>query len=422
MYQTLAKINRRGLKLLNIMFFAEIPMGLMSWRYLLPSQDNRLKLHRHFWWHSAWRLAGPLGILLQAWLYSRWLLGSGWYRCFQVTKRLAPEITQREGITFKSQLIITLKLCLGYCIHPRDVYRFELYKHPEQALDYIYDRETQSFHTWQSLALGTSPQKSLEVIQDKIALENQLRELNIPVVNTVQFVTAKKKTPLLSLMHRIHQDKLFCKTRSGNQGLGAFAAWKTEAGLVGRTFQGHDLENTAAVEKAWQALLQRDEALVQPLLTNHPILAPMAFGDEVITVRYISQVQTGIIHVLSATIEVPAERNVTTQLIQYIILPIDPDTGIIQNLPEHRVQSEQIVRLYNHVKASGPQHSPLPYWQNLVKHTHAGHQQFLDIATLAWDWVITPIGPVLLEGNSGWGTATPQLLRGGFLANLTNPE
>jgi hypothetical protein len=148
----------------------------------------------------------------------------------------------------------------------------------------------------------------------------------------------------------------------------------------------------------------------------------MAFGDEVITVRYISQVQTGIIHVLSATIEVPAERNVTTQLIQYIILPIDPDTGIIQNLPEHRVQSEQIVRLYNHVKASGPQHSPLPYWQNLVKHTHAGHQQFLDIATLAWDWVITPIGPVLLEGNSGWGTATPQLLRGGFLANLTNPE
>jgi hypothetical protein len=41
---------------------------------------------------------------------------------------------------------------------------------------------------------------------------------------------------------------------------------------------------------------------------------------------------------------------------------------------------------------------------------------FPDVWAIAWDWVITPSGPVLLEGNSGWGTATPQMIQGGFLA------
>ncbi len=41
--------------------------------------------------------------------------------------------------------------------------------------------------------------------------------------------------------------------------------------------------------------------------------------------------------------------------------------------------------------------------------------------------MITPQGPRLLEGNSGWGTATPQMLIGGLLAqksgaiSLTQP-
>ena len=65
-----------------------------------------------------------------------------------------------------------------------------------------------------------------------------------------------------------------------------------------------------------------------------------------------------------------------------------------------------------------PENTTIPYWQDLINYTHLAHQQFPDLATLAWDWVITPTGPVLLESNTGWGTTTPQLLMGGFLADL----
>ncbi len=34
---------------------------------------------------------------------------------------------------------------------------------------------------------------------------------------------------------------------------------------------------------------------------------------------------------------------------------------------------------------------------------------------LETDWVITPDGPRLLEGNTGWAMAIPQMLLGGFL-------
>jgi hypothetical protein len=57
----------------------------------------------------------------------------------------------------------------------------------------------------------------------------------------------------------------------------------------------------------------------------------------------------------------------------------------------------------------------VPHWQALVAASLAAHRQFPDVCAIAWDWIITPEGPLLLEGNTGWGTATPQLILGGFL-------
>lgn len=57
----------------------------------------------------------------------------------------------------------------------------------------------------------------------------------------------------------------------------------------------------------------------------------------------------------------------------------------------------------------------VPRWHELADYTHQAHATFPDIRAIAWDWVITPAGPVLLEGNVGWGAAMPQLMLGGFL-------
>ncbi|MGZ8158159.1 MAG: sugar-transfer associated ATP-grasp domain-containing protein [Methylobacter sp.] len=407
-----AKIKRGILTLYRLIFLSPCPSGLVSWRYILPTGDRRIRLHRIFWWTASTRLFGILGLIIQLWLYLRWILWSGWRSSWRMVRRLGPQIAVKEQIPTSTQLFITLKLSLGWCITPFDVYRFGLYKQPEKALDYVYDRETHAYHACQNQQ-KVKTTDSLKLLQDKLALENRLKELGIPVVMSDQSIAQDCSLPLARLIGKL--DRAFCKTRSGNQGLGAFAAWRNDAGLTGRTFQGQNLADSAAVEKAWQALLQRDEGLIQPLLSNHPLLAAMAEGDEAITVRYISQYENLSLACLSATLEVPAGLHPQTRRMTYAILPIDAGSGTLQPWPAGSRLSEESRNRQQAVIERGPADRLLPHWRGLVEFSHCAHRQFPDLAAIAWDWVITPEGPVLLEGNSGWGTATPQMLKGGFL-------
>jgi hypothetical protein len=144
-----------------------------------------------------------------------------------------------------------------------------------------------AFHQWRSGAPGAA-EAAHALLRDKVALADELGALKIPVVSTLACVA--KGAPGDTLSARLPDPwSVFCKSRSGHGGFGAFTAWRTHAGLVGRCLDGRLLPDTAAVEDAWRGLLRRDDALIQPCLTNHPALAPLAEGDESITVRYISR-------------------------------------------------------------------------------------------------------------------------------------
>ena len=60
--------------------------------------------------------------------------------------------------------------------------------------------------------------------------------------------------------------------------------------------------------------------------------------------------------------------------------------------------------------------SPIPFWSELRKGALASHALFPDVYAIAWDYVVTPDGPLLLEGNTGWATRMPQIFNGGLLS------
>jgi len=405
--------------LYKTIFISQLPSGLLSWRYVLPCKDKRLSLHRSFWWSNATRQLGILGIVIDLIKYVKWPFWSAWWRSYKVVRRFGNEVAIANNIPMAKQFWVTLKLSLNWCINPLDVYRFGLYKAPQKALDYVYDQETQAFHSWQS-GRKKKTSESLRLIQDKLLLDAKLTALGIPmptIYKNLPFSANKTFEQSLDGLGPV-----FCKTRSGNQGLGAFAAWRTPDGWAGRSFEGHDLSDTQAIEKAWQSLLGRDEALIQTLLINHAQLAALTDMQEVITVRYISIYKNTSLSCLSATLEVPADQHGESKRIAYVILPIEPLTGALLAWPasnyltkENKVRSEAVFERV-------PAQTVVPHWQRLVELSHLAHQQLQDIATIAWDWVITPQGPVLLEGNAGWGTATPQMLMGGFLTHLRLDE
>jgi hypothetical protein len=61
----------------------------------------------------------------------------------------------------------------------------------------------------------------------------------------------------------------------------------------------------------------------------------------------------------------------------------------------------------------------LPGWDSVVEAAIKGQRVFYHGKSIAWDIAITTNGPVILEGNEGWGTSAIQATNGGLLSEKT---
>ncbi len=398
-----------------------LPHGLLGPAYFWPGQNELVLQHRRIWWHSGTRWPRIIWCGVELFLWLRWIFRHAIPNCQKVTGRLAPVVEAEEDIPRKTQFRRILKLALLWSIPPSESYQYRLYREPHKALDYVFLTETQAYHSWRNEALGYTPASSC-CLQSKDRLANRLSNEGIPVVKTIAKVAMNDKQTR-SLNNFIDENgRVFCKMNSGNQGRGAFAAWRAESGLKGHCFSGEHLVDTAAVEQAWKNLLQLDTVLVQPCLQNHPTLAPLAWNDEIITIRYISQWQKSAVasaasHLscLCATLEVPAgvnEKNRTC----YAILQINPTTGLIESAIKEIWGDNRIRERVSHIESLTKQIGRLSGWEQVVAHSHKAHSCFPEIKSIAWDWAMSDEGPLLLEGNVGWGCSAPQIFMGGLLA------
>lgn len=74
-------------------------------------------------------------------------------------------------------------------------------------------------------------------------------------------------------------------------------------------------------------------------------------------------------------------------------------------IPLHRVSSRS-------TRSSEPvicDRTPIPDWNQPLESGLKAHDQYTSIYAITWDFAITERGPVLLEGNAGWGVEIPQM-------------
>ena len=355
---------------------------------------------------------------MQLWLWLRWILWQAWVSCWRVVRHRGHEVAAQEGIARRKQAWRIVRLALGWCIPPGEAYRFGLYRHPERALEFVYEHEVPAYHALRSRPLGRT-RASIALLQDKYALAQALSARGVPMVASGACLPARSRgQPLAGLM--APWDRVFCKTRSGQQGLGAFVAWRTADGLRGRALAGCDLVDAAAVEAAWTRLLNLDDALIQPCLANHPLLAPLSFNDDAITVRLISEWRGATLACRCAVLQVPTSRDERTDHTRYTGLPVATASGRVQPWPRPEALPSRTRAAMDRLWALIPAGLLVPDWPALVAGSYRAHQCFPDLWGIAWDWVIAPDGPILLEGNAGWGAAIPQILAGGLLADDRN--
>lgn len=395
------------------------PAGLLSPLYFWPHKDARITLHRRFWWQQGQRWPRLVWLVMQIILWLRWQLIHSVPAYYRALKRYGPTIAGEEGISVRAQVRCLARLGLCWCIHPIDAYRFRLYRDPTRALAYVYAAETAAFHDWRSEA-RTRGSASKALLQDKTALAQLLSHHGIPVVTTLASLPHRHELrPLSDLMGDVQQ--VFCKMNSGHMGIGAFAAWRTATGLAGQRLTGEALADDAAVASAWQALCQLDQSLVQPLLQNHPALAALSYDGTVIRVRVATEwthtypSTDEALKTLCAFMVIPA-GHFKNQSPLNIVSPIEVDTGQLGPPLHPIVMNETYRQAHTRINQLMRPGYCLPYWSQLVAHSQQSHRLIPDIQSIAWDWVLTPSGPILLEGNTAWGLTIPQQLTSGFLA------
>jgi len=388
-----------------------LPHGLLGWRYLWVRRRPELQIHRMLWWNAPRRLPRPVWLMGELCLWLRWVGFDAWRANWHCLRFFGPEVRSREGLALSLQAWRTLRLSLAWCIRPQDAYRYRLYRDPGVALDFVFDHELIAYHRWRSAPLGLQ-QESLALLQDKLRLAERLAAVGIPMVPTLARVPRGACPDLGRWLQG--EKALFCKTASGHAGIGAFAVWETPAGLQGRSHDGTELRSPEEVQAAWRALLRRDDALVQPRQVNHPDLQPLTECDGVVNVRFISRWCGEKLACLSAMLEVPSSSQKGERI--FVFLPIDRDSGRLHPSPESLLLSGDVRRSVEQIARRLETVSMVPGWQELTEMTFRAHELFPDVWAIAWDWVVTPEGPRLLEGNSGWGASRVQMVNGGLLA------
>jgi len=399
-------------------FKRPLPLGIVNWRYLLRRPHAKVRIHRHLW-----RMARPsrlpliifLSIELIIWL--RWVFFSGWRSSWRAVQYWGITIRKQEGMSIASQMKKILSLSLGYCIPPVEIYTFGLYrtKSKQEIWNYIFTHELPTFHLWRSASLGAN-QQSLSLLQDKYELTKLLSAKGIQMAPILGLVSRRASFDPNCYLH--YCSRLFCKPRHGSHSRDTFIveACGTDGKIVIFSVKNGIQAQLSTKEKLQKAMAQ-DDFIIQPFLYNHPAFTALNSATDAVTLRVITEknpLQGFICY--CATLEVP--NNMDTTKYFHIILPIDLYSGRLTHFPDLRLPAPVQAcydALYENMNCFF-----IPYWKEIRKSALTAHQCCPDVYAIAWDYVITADGPYLLEGNTGWGARTTQMLHGGLLLKNIN--
>ena len=370
------------------------PTGLFNLGYLRRSLPPEQALHRALWWRNRNRLPRLLWLALQVLriLHWRWL---GYRRAVAAAVLAFSErIARDEGIPVAEQRDRIAVWARQWCIMPDEAYAFGLYRKGRDGLLRLYPDEQLSFHRVLNANRGAC-KADYRTVQDKQYLADRLSELGIPVAATLNAKQGgfEQLESALAAMPAV-----FCKLRYGSRGESAFRVESSADGLIGLTLAGKLLDTEAGVLAAWSELAGKGPVLIQPYLHNHPLLQGLSPEADSITLRVITRMQGNAASVWTGLLYVQAPGDAVDR--GYWLLKIDADSGQVVDAFGLWPTSEGGVDNPAQLRMLDGQ--AMPYWPDIARFSAQAHAELPRLWAVAWDWIVTPEGPVLLEGNSGW--------------------
>lgn len=373
------------------------PSVPVSWRYGLPKLPPEHALHRRLWWQSRYKLPGFFWLPLEALRWCNWQLFHVDAKVRRAVLANGQRIQVLTGISEIEQQQAIRHWAKAWCIDPFLAYEWGLYRPDADALAKVYPAQNAAFHVLMNRQTGAS-RADHRLLADKRALTETLTRFGLPMP---EIDTCSRGDWRDLEMALLRHPALFSKQRSGSRGEGAFAVWRTDTGLAGQSHERGDLIDSAAVQKAWKTLADTGDILIQPLLRNHPALAPAVSSAAVITLRLVTRQVDQRAVPFWTCLQVPEPPLKVYEDSGVWPFPVNPLTGTVSQTDTGTWPEQWLTRYEQVWQIVSAQ--TLPFWPQILADSLKAHQVMPRLWAIAWDWVITPEGPVLLEGNSGWG-------------------
>ena len=390
-----------------------LPHGIVSVQYLLPDPPPKVRIHRRLWLlGKPSRIPLPLFLLIELFLWLRWVTFTGWVRSWYAVKYRGAAIRKEERTGRAVQLKRVLCMSLCHCIPPAEIYSFGLYRpaHRKEMWSYVFTHELPAFHHWRN-ARPDGHQGSSDLLQDKFRSIRLLGGQGVPTAPVLGLVSRNAPFDPDAYLHTC--PRLFCKPRHGSGSRDAFVIEARDNGEGAAIFAVRNgIKAQPSAYEDLQKAMAKDDFLIQPFMDNHPVLAALCQTQDAVTVRLITENHP--LHGVTfycATLEIPDASDGAGYY--HIILHVELYSGLVMRFPDQRLPALAQSRydaLYSRMDKLA-----VPFWEGIKDSAMKAHRCFSDVYAVAWDYVVTTDGPYMLEGNTGWGTTTPQVLCGGLL-------
>jgi hypothetical protein len=399
------------LRKIRQLVFQNAPDGLMSISYLFARPNSRAAQHRALWWYGKHPVMPRLiWIILQAWYWMRWMLFDAWLNIYRNLKYFGPRLHETSGISLRVQFLYLLRTTFWWAMPAHELYEYGLVGTNRSALDYVFVTECTGLHWFMN---RNHTQSDALILADKLGTQNRLQALDVPVPMTDILRMGEPTVPITAILET-RWNSIFCKQNSSNQGIGAFEAHFLDGNIHGRLYNGTLLDGPG-VEAAWAKLRSMGDVLIQPMMQSDPDIKTNRATGALVTLRVVTRRVDDGIDVMAARLEIPVWNDKNQRRISYILAPINVATGQIEMAKNLGCNGTEMQGWIEAQIKSLP--TSVLHWDQIVNHSQKAHQN-IDLWAIAWDWAVTRDGPVMLEGNSGWGLETVQMANVGILPQL----
>lgn len=382
-------------KALCILIQLKQPQFVLSHRYF-NTDDVFINFHRTLFLAS---IKTPRWVMVQLIAWMRWMSFETWKLSYRVACQTSAGSLQQYQLTRLTFFCQLVRYGLLYQLSPRQYIRYQFYRPSASRLlyHYVFDHQLPWFHHVINRSIDHHL-KAANLIADKYAFYHALKTISVPTVTTMIYSTLLlKKDPAILFQKK----SVFCKPNQGAHSIDCFLIQYHEHDetYTLESIHGTVLKNKDEIQHFLEKVLSRQsELLIQDYLVSHASLHDK--NSATTTVRII----TGRLSandapsLLYLQLEVATDKKTIGKKRHqqcYDIIPLHLDT--LEEDPVFIASFQP-----NHAAYFSMPESGKILLRSAIAFCLKAHHRLLSLMSVAFDVILTPNGPFILEANYNW--------------------